>query len=169
MLTACGTGNGGSNGQVTVSPSTSASASSNVGSELGGPLGYFRAGGIAGFMDELMVSTDGVAVLQRHGKEVLRCKVKSAPLAQLAQLQAVAVKSIPSASSRPVKSPPHADMMTVGVIVNGVRVPSSEFASSTIQWTELFKTMSSLFEDAVALSPGATPSPNTTASLCDPI
>lgn len=141
-----------------------------MGEQLAGDLGYFRSGGIAGFRDQLTVASDGVAVLQRGGKEVLRCQVKPAPLAQLAQLQAVTSKSIPSPSVGPRSMPPaRADMMTVGVIVEGTRVPSTSLASSPTEWRTLFEKMSSLFEDAVALSPGATAKPSTSASMCDPI
>ncbi len=155
---------------MTPSPSSSASASATVGDQLAGEVGYFRSGGIAGFRDQLTVSTDGVAVLHRQGKEIVRCQVKPAPLTQLAQLQAVAAKSIPSASSGPRKmQPAQADMMTVGLVVGGTRVPSSLLASSPAEWRTLFDQMSTLFEDAVALSPGATPAPHTSASMCDPI
>ena len=171
MLAACGTsGNGASGGSVTATPS--ASASPTVGEQLAGELGYFRSGGIAGFSDQLTVSRDGVAVLQRHGKEIVRCKVKPAPLAQLAQLQAVAATTIPSPSKGPRSVPPsHADMMTVGLVIDGTRVPSSLLGSSPSEWRQLFEQMSTLFEDAVALSPGRTPtpSPNASASMCDPI
>jgi len=171
MLAGCGTsGSDESGGTVTASPSSSVSASATVGERLAGEVGYFRSGGIAGFTDQLMVSTDGVAVLQRHGNEIVRCQVKPAPLAQLAQLQAVAVKSIPSPSAGPRKMPPsHADMMTVGLVVDGTRIPSGLLGSSPSEWRQLFEQMSTLFEDAVALSPGATPTPNTSASMCDPI
>jgi len=171
MLAACGTsGNGASGGSVTATPS--ASASPTVGEQLAGEVGYFRSGGIAGFSDQLTVSTDGVAVLQRHGKEIVRCKVKPAPLAQLAQLQAVATKTIPSPSKGPRSTPPsYPDMMTVGLVIDGTRVPSSLLGSSPSEWRQLFEQMSTLFEDAVALSPGRTPtpSPNASASMCDPI
>jgi len=171
MLAACGTsGNGTSGGSATVTATPSASASATVGDQLAGDVGYFRAGGIAGFQDQLMVSTDGVAVLERHGKEIVRCKVKPAPLAELAQLQAATAKTMPSRSGRPMTMPPaHADMMTVGLIVGGTRVPSGLLASSPAEWRQLFERMSALFEDAVALSPGVSPPPNTSASMCDPI
>lgn len=171
MLTACGTsGSGGSGGPATVTATPSSSASATVGEQLASDVGYFRSGGIAGFRDQLTVSTDGVAVLQRHGNEIVRCKVKPAPLAQLAQLQAATAKSIPSPSDGPRRMPPsHADMMTVGLVVDGTRVPSSLLGSMSTEWRQLFEQMSTLFEDAVALSPGVTPTPNTSASMCDPI
>lgn len=140
-----------------------------MGEQLAGEVGYFRSGGIAGFTDQLMVSTDGVAVLQRRGKEIVRCQVKPAPLTTLAQLQAVAVKSIPSPSAAPRRMPPSADMMTVGLVVDGTRIPSGLLESSPTEWRQLFEQMSTLFDDAVALSPGATPTPNTSARMCDPI
>lgn len=169
MLAGCGTsGTGTSSGSATVT--ASASASATVGDQLAGNVGYFRSGGIAGFRDQLTVSTDGVALLERHGNEIVRCKVKPAPLAELARLQAATAKMIPSPSSRPMRMPPsHADMMTVGLIVEGTRVPSSLLGSSPAEWRQLFEQMSTLFEDTVALSPGASPSPNTSASMCDPI
>lgn len=171
MLAGCGTSDSDeSGGTVTASTTSSVSASATVGERLAGEVGYFRSGGIAGFTDQLMVSTDGVAVLQRHGKEIVRCQVKPAPLAELAQLQSATVKTIPSPSSRPMRMPPsRADMMTVGLIVEGTRVPSSLLGSSPAEWRQLFEQMSTLFEDAVALSPGVSPSPNTSASMCDPI
>jgi hypothetical protein len=180
MLAGCGTsGNSVSGGSVTASPSVAAtssaaatpagSASATVGDQLADDVGYFRSGGIAGFSDQLTVSPDGIAVLQRHGAEIVRCKVKPEPLSQLAQLQAVAATTIPSPSSGPRRMPPsHADMMTVGLVINGTRVPSSQLGPSP-SGRQLFERMSSLFEDAVALSPGSTPSPNTSASMCDPI
>lgn len=137
---------------------------------MAGEVGYFRSGGIAGFTDQLMVSTDGVAVLQRHGREIVRCQVKPGPLAELAQLQAATVRTIPSPGTGPRHVPrSHPDMMTVGLIVEGTRVPSSLLASSPAQWRQLLEQMSTLFADAVALSPGVSPSPNTSASMCDPI
>jgi hypothetical protein len=170
MLAGCGTSDNGPGGTVTVSATPSASASATVGEQLAGEVGYFRAGGIAGFNDQLTVSTDGVAVLSRHAKEVVRCKVKPAPLAQLAQLQAVAAKSVPSPSAGPRKMPAaHPDMMTVGVVVDGTRVPSTQLNSSPPEWRTLFEQMSNLFEDTIALSPGQTASPKTSASMCDPI
>lgn len=169
MLAACGTsGNGSSGGSATTTPSASASAT--VGEQLTGAIGYFRSGGVAGFTDQLTVSTDGVAVLQRHGNEIVRCKVKPAPLAQLAQLQAVVATTIPSPSKGPRSMPPsRPDMMTVGLVVDGTRVPSTMLGSSPMQWRQLFEQMSALFQDAVALSPGQTPAPKTSGSMCDPI
>jgi hypothetical protein len=168
MLSSCGTSTGPVTVTSTGSPSSSAGAA--VGDELAGDLGYFRAGGIAGFADQLTVSKDGVAVLQRHGKEVVRCKVKPAPLAQLARLQSVAVKSVPSPTAGPRNMPPaHADMMTVGLVVAGTRVPSKSLSSTPPEWQQLFEQMSTLFEETVALGPGATATPNASASMCDPI
>ena len=169
MLAACGTsGNGPSGGSVTTTPSASASAT--VGEQLAGAIGYFRSGGVAGFTDQLTVSTDGVAVLQRHGNEIVRCKVKPAPLAQLAQLQAVVATTIPSPSKGPRSVPrSHPDMMTVGLVIDRTRVPSSLLGSSPPEWRQLFERMSTLFQDAVALSPGQTPAPKASGSMCDPI
>jgi hypothetical protein len=169
MLAACGTsGNGASGGPGTATPSASASAA--VGDQLAGEVGYFRSGGIAGFSDQLTVSTDGIAVLQRHGNEIVRCKVRPAPLAQLAHLQAAAATTVPSPGKGPRSMPPsHPDMMTVGLVVDGTRVPSTMLGSSPLEWRQLFEQMSALFQDAVALSPGQTPTPKTSGSMCEPI
>ena len=165
MLSGCGSPD---QPAPTTAPASSRATPTVSEQALTGELGYFRSGGIAGFRDQLIVSPDGTAVLERAGSEVARCKVKPEPLGHLAQLQSVAVKSVPKPGDQPQKMPPaHADRMTVGLVLGGTRIPSTAMDSTPPEWDQLMKVMSTLFSETVAFaSSGPSMEPN---SMCEPI
>lgn len=76
VLSGCGndTGVGGPASRYTPSPTTpTVTQSTPVGAGL--PLTVSRRGGFAGFDDQVVIGTDGVATVSSRGKETIRCKL----------------------------------------------------------------------------------------------
>jgi hypothetical protein len=169
MLGACG--NQHAPGATDSSPSTSAGGPVSD-QTLTSDISYYRSGGIAGFHDRLRLSPDGVATLERGGKTVVRCRVRPAPLHQIAQSAAAARAATPPATpghGKLTPKNPAPDRITITVTVGDHTSTGAAIDNGDNQaWQSLYQTMGKLFAQTLALQPGNTakaPQP----PMCDKI
>lgn len=117
VLTGCGAEAGNDAGGTPSSPSTSTPAGSqSPPAGAGLPITVSRTGGFAGFDDQVVIGTDGVATVTSRGKETVRCKLDPTLLTTIQ----TAAQQVDWASLTPTKpSTRHPDDMILAVTVNG--------------------------------------------------
>jgi hypothetical protein len=80
------------------------------------PLTVTRTGGFAGFDDQVVIGTDGVATVSSRGKETVRCKLDRSLLTTVTE----AAQQVDWAALQSTKpSTKHPDDMIVAVTANG--------------------------------------------------
>ncbi|WP_344236764.1 hypothetical protein [Kribbella hippodromi] len=116
-LSGCGSESGGGSGQGSSTPSPSAPTlptATPIGAGL--PLTVSRTGGFAGFDDQVLVGTDGVATVSSRGKAPVRCKLAPSLLTTIT----AAAQQVDWAGLVATKpSTRHPDDMIVAVSANG--------------------------------------------------
>ena len=120
VLSGCGNESGGvANPPPSPSPSTpTVTQSTPVGAGL--PLTVSRRGGIAGFDDQVVISTDGVATVSSRGKKALQCKLDPGLVTTIS----TAAEQVDWASLVSTKSTfKHPDDMILAVTANGKTAP----------------------------------------------
>lgn len=122
VLSGCGNESGGSAGNPpppqasssTPSGTPTVTQSTPVGTGL--PFTVSRTGGFAGFDDQVLIGTDGVATVSSRGKDTIRCKLDPSLLTTIT----TAVEQVDWASLVATKpATKHPDDMILAVSANG--------------------------------------------------
>ncbi|MGZ4600959.1 hypothetical protein [Oryzihumus sp.] len=114
MVGACGSTSGSS--LSSPAPTSSTAGAGGSPTSLSAPLTVTRSGGVAGFRDRLVIGTDGVTSVSRHGEPSGRCRVDVALLRRIATASAaVDWSSLPA----PTTQPRHPDDLVVIVSSGG--------------------------------------------------
>ncbi|GAA1249036.1 hypothetical protein [Oryzihumus leptocrescens] len=110
MVGACGSTSGSSLSSPATTSTTAAAGGSPT--SLSAPLTVTRSGGVAGFRDRLVIGTDGVTSVSRHGEPTGRCRVDEALMHRIAS----AAAGVGWSSLRPPATQPrHPDDLVVVV------------------------------------------------------
>jgi len=116
-LSGCGAeSDSGAGGTPSTPPSSTPSVTQSTPVGTGLPLTVSRTGGFAGFDDQVVIGTDGVATVSSRGKDTVRCKLDAALLTTITTA-AQKVDWAGLAATKP--STRHPDDMIVAVSANG--------------------------------------------------
>jgi hypothetical protein len=114
-LTGCGNESG-SSGTPVSAPPTLPTVTQSTPIRSGLPLTVSRTGGFAGFDDQVLIGTDGIATVSARGKETIRCKLDPSLLKSITS----AAQQVDWASLIATKpTTKHPDDMIVAVSANG--------------------------------------------------
>ena len=112
LLAACGSTSPSSGAPTSVPTAGGATSPGSPGSSLAAALTVTRTGGVAGVRDRLLIGTDGIASVSRHGEPTGRCRVQAALMGRIAgAARSVDWASLPTA----VTTPRHPDDLVVVV------------------------------------------------------
>ena len=117
VLSGCGNDSGGvANPPPSPAPSSTPTVTQSTPVGAGLPLTVSRRGGFAGFDDQVVIATDGVATVSSHGKETIRCKLDPSLLTTIS----TAAEQVDWASLVATKpTVKHPDDMILAVTANG--------------------------------------------------
>ena len=118
VLSGCGNESDGGVGNPPPSPAPSSAPTVTQSTPVGAglPLTVSRKGGFAGFDDQVLIGTDGVATVSSRGKDTIRCKLDPTLLATIT----TAAQQVDWASLVATKpTVKHPDDMILAVSANG--------------------------------------------------